>query len=250
MIELRCGDWRKVLRSVDAVDAVITDTPYSETTHKGHNYTHAIAGGKVGRRKIDYGHFTPDDVRAFVEAWAPRCRGWFVTITDDVLAPIWKAELARARRYVFASLPFVSPGSRCRLAGDGPSSWTSWIIVARPKQKAFSTWGTLPGAYVLPSERDGGIVGGKPIALMRALVRDYTRRGDLVCDPCAGDATTLIAAAIEGRRSIGAEIARATYRRARRRIARGFTPALPLELVERKPAEQIAMFPREVRHAG
>jgi len=41
------------------------------------------------------------------------------------------------------------------------------------------------------------IIGGKPMWLMRALVRDYSRPGNLVCDPCAGGATTLIAAAIE-----------------------------------------------------
>ena len=61
---------------------------------------------------------------------------------------------------------------------------------------------------------------------MRALVRDYTRPGDLVCDPCAGGATTLLAAAIEGRRAIGAELDPSTHAKAMRRIARGYTPDL------------------------
>lgn len=46
---------------------------------------------------------------------------------------------------------------------------------------------------------------GKPEWLMRALVRDYSRAGDLVCDPLAGYGTTLHAAIAEGRRAIGSE---------------------------------------------
>jgi len=61
---------------------------------------------------------------------------------------------------------------------------------------------------------------------MRAIVRDYSRPGDLVCDPCAGAATTLLAAAMEGRRAVGSEMDPATLEKAQTRIARGFTPTL------------------------
>ena len=70
------------------------------------------------------------------------------------------------------------------------------------------------------------VVGGKPLDLMRAIVRDYSRPGDLICDPCAGGATTLLAAAMEGRRAVGAEIDHETYAKASARIARGYTPPL------------------------
>lgn len=50
---------------------------------------------------------------------------------------------------------------------------------------------------------------------------------DLVCDPCAGGATTLLAAAIEGRRAIGAERDPATFASAQRRLACGYTPTFP-----------------------
>lgn len=67
------------------------------------------------------------------------------------------------------------------------------------------------------------IKGGKPLWLMQALVRDYSLPGDLIVDPCAGGATTLIAAAIEGRRAVGAELDENTYRKAQARIAKGYT---------------------------
>ena len=118
------------------------------------------------------------------------------TLTDDTLAPVWRAAYERVGRYAFAMIPYVAPGSRVRLAGDGPSSWTCWIMVSRPRRDPYATWGTLPGAYVLPPGQGGAlpVVGGKPLWLMEQLVRDYSREGDLVCDPCCSAGTTLVAA--------------------------------------------------------
>jgi len=217
-----------VLADVEMVDAVIVDAPYSARTHSGHDYTHAIGGGKVDRKRLGYGHNDAATVGAFVDSWIPRCRGWFVTITDDILAPVWRDVLRDAGRYVFAPVPWVAIGSRVRLAGDGPSSWTCWIIVARPRGKPYSTWGTLPGAYVIPTERGTGapITGTKPIALMQALVRDYSRPGDLICDPCAGTGTTLLAARSLGRAAVGAEMSAETFDYASRRLAAGWQPEL------------------------
>lgn len=235
--DLRLGRYQDVLADVTC-DAVIVDAPYSAKTHAGHDsgagvpLTAKKRGGykrsdgkmdtKTERRSIGYGFWTPDDVREFVAFWAPRTRGWFVTITDDVLAPEWGSELHKHGRYVFAPLPFVAPGSRVRMAGDGPSNWTCWIVVARPRVEDFFRWGTLPGAYVLPAghfERMD-VVGGKPSWLMRALVRDYTRPGDLVCDPCAGGGTTLLAALQTGRRAVGAEVDPETHKKASDRLER------------------------------
>jgi len=191
------------------VDTLIVDPPYSDRTHGGHDdgvNGHQGAGkDTASRRHLDYATWDKAQVVRAVNAWHPRCRGWFVVITDHILAPVWETWLKDAGRYVFAPLPFFSPGSRVRLAGDGPSSWTCWIVVARPRHDPYSKWGTLPGGYVCPPERMP-IVGGKPKRLMRALVSDYSRPGDLVCDPCAGAGTTLYAALDLGRRAVGVEI--------------------------------------------
>jgi DNA modification methylase len=61
-------------------------------------------------------------------------------------------------------------------------------------------------------------MGGKPILLMQALVRDYSRAGDLVLDPFMGGGTTLVACAQSGRRGVGIEIDPAVFDRACRRI--------------------------------
>ena len=79
--------------------------------------------------------------------------------------------------------------------------------MVRMRALSYEHWTAIDvrnGAYVV--NRDPGHIGGKPLQLMHAIVRDYTRPGDLVCDPCAGHGTTLRAAAAHGRRAIGAEV--------------------------------------------
>ncbi len=217
--ELRLGDWRTALESVEC-DALITDPPYSEKTHSGHN-----AGVEAGRRDGDaalyqtplhYPHWGRDDVFAFVRHWSPRVRGWIAAMSDHNLIPIWTDAFADAGRYAFAPIPCVIRAMTLRMAGDGPSSWAVYLNVARPKTREMATWGTLPGAYVVT--RDPGYIGSKPLDLMRAIVRDYSRPGDMVCDPCAGHATTLVAADSLARNAIGAEILPDTYAAAMKRL--------------------------------
>ena len=250
-IDLRLGRWQDVLADVTC-DALIVDAPYSERTHDSHSARTdvltacerdakwAANGGK--RQVISYGKWSPEHVGEFCGNWSERTRGWFVTITDHVLAPVWERVLQSLGRYVFAPLPLVETGSRVRLAGDGPSSWTCWVVVARPSTREFQRWGTLSGAYVDTNERKP-VVGGKPLGIMRALVRDYSRPGDLICDPCAGGGTTLLAAAIEGRRAVGAEMDPKHYEIARKRIAKGYTPTLFNAPTQQ--AEQLALGEEE-----
>jgi DNA modification methylase len=81
---------------------------------------------------------------------------------------------------------------------------------------------------------------------MRALVRDYTRPGDLICDPCAGGGTTLLAGVMEGRRAVGAECMPEHYEIARKRLERGFTPSLFSESAGAVAATQTGLvFDRE-----
>ena len=196
------GDCREILPTLPKVDAVITDPPFSERTHAGHD---ASANGYIGagrdgshRKTLGYSAWSESDIKSFLGAL--NTDGWIVVFTDHCLAPLW--EKHQQDRYVFAPLPSFTPGRSVRLSGDGPSSWTDWIIVSRTAKQA--RWGTLPGGYVNRGRSDR--MGGKPLGLMSALVRDYSHRGDLICDPLMGSGTTLRAAKDLERRAIGIEI--------------------------------------------
>lgn len=225
--QIHLGRWQEALAHVDAVDAVICDPPYGARTHAGHNEAEEqvrTLTGQATRTPIAYDAMMPSEVVAFVEAWAPRCSGWIVAMTSHDLIPAWEQAYRDAGRMAFAPVPIIQ--KRPRLVGDGPSSWAVYAMVSRPRTRAMATWGCLPGAYEASTVKDAGLAGAKPLDLMRAIVRDYSRPGDLVCDPFVGSGTTLLAAIMEGRRAIGAEQKPEHYDIAAARLARGYTPTM------------------------
>jgi hypothetical protein len=229
MIDLRLGDYRETLADVTC-DLLCVDAPYSARTHGGHDAGTRSddSGDGYGHRRqtraINYAGWEPDDVRECVEFFAPRTRGWMVSITDHVLAPVWADAMESVGLYAFAPIPLVEIGSRVRLSGDGPSSWTCWIIAARPRTgndrtgRPYSKWGTLRGAYVYTGRGDRTVMGGKTSWSMTDMINDYSRPGDTVCDPCAGGGTTLLAARKLGRDAIGSELDPETHHKASMRL--------------------------------
>ncbi len=220
-VELRCGRYQDVLADVEC-DAMATDPPYSKRTHSGHD---AGSRQRVQLRgetysPIDYAWWGEAEIAALYSWAEPRVRGWIFGFTDDWLARAYREAAEAIGRYSFAGVPWIC--FRPRLMGDGPASCVCYGMASRPRTTAYSRWACLPGWYRIQQDRDA-ISGGKPLRLMRAIVRDYSRPGDLICDPCAGGGTTLLAAAIEGRRAIGAEMDPETYGKAVRRLAKGWT---------------------------
>lgn len=226
MIDLRPGDWADVLADVTEVDSIVVDPPYSARVHDGHDDGAALANkkGRVKRnghaaepakprRSISYSSWSAADVDAFVDAWAPRNRGWFVAMSDSELCAAYRSAFERHGLTGFQPVPLVIPGMTVRMCGDGPSSWAVYLNVARPK--SLCKWGTLPGAYIcsvgIQERAAAAVAGAKPLRAMREIVGHYSRPGDLICDPCAGGATTLVAAKMEGRRGIGAEVDPKTF---------------------------------------
>ena len=243
----RCEIWHadcldpeqvKTVMGERKADALVFDAPYSDHTHQGHKngkltadraaaFAVANAGaptpvvmyaarkseaGESGRRDIDYASWGEPEISTFCDVWKLHNDGWCVSLTDDVLSPIWGVGFERIGLYRFAPIALVETGSRVRMTGDGPANWCCWIVAARPKRKPFSKWGALPGGYVVPGERQQNstfgtdrIVGGKPLKAMVEIVSDYSRPGDLVCDPTTGACTTGLACLRTGRRFIGLE---------------------------------------------
>jgi len=217
--ELWHGDCREVLPLLGQVDAVITDPPYSERCHEWHDAGASKARDSAERKALGYRALTLDDVTYFAEQYARVCSGWVVWMTDSDLALAVRTALERSGRYAFAPLPFYQPGRSVRLTGDGPSSWTDWIVVARTK--AQRKWGTLPGGYLAgPGWNDKARMGGKPTLLMDALVADYSRPCQTVLDSHMGAGTTGVSCVKAGRKFIGCEIDRDAFDIACERIDR------------------------------
>ena len=89
------------------------------------------------------------------------------------------------------------------------------------------------GPYTLVSMRDVWDIPGlrgnqaeyagyptqKPLALLTRIVECFTRKGDLVLDPCCGSGTALVAAKLAGRRWLGIDASKAAIQTAHRRLS-------------------------------
>jgi len=217
VIDLRLGRWQDVLRDVEC-DALICDPPYGERVHAGQKHGRVNkSANNLSSRGIEYKPWGETEIVELVESWSPRTRGWFCVFSDSEIYPLWRDALRAAGRYVFAPLACVQRAQNVRLAGDGPANWSTWLVVARPR-KGFGKWGSMQGAYIGGRGAEAITAGAKPLWLMQAIILDYSSPGDLICDPCAGGATTLMAAATLGRQAIGAEMDPNTCRKARQRL--------------------------------
>jgi site-specific DNA-methyltransferase (adenine-specific) len=235
--ELRLGRWQDVLADVTACDALITDPPYSERTHAGErglvrDPEYDPQGNAHPRNAIAYQALDPLDAYAIAEAWAPRTHHWAVVFGDAVMRAHHVMAWHQVGWYTFAPVVYVKRDAPPRFSGDGPTSSCEYLQVCRRKCRLpTERMGSRPGHYLatVVMARDGnttGFVGAKDIAVMRAIIRDYTLPGDLIVDSYAGTGMTLLAAAIEGRRAIGAECDPDHYALAVKRLRRGYTEAM------------------------
>lgn len=216
-VKLFLGDGNAVLPTLAGqIDHIVTDPPYSERTHAGH---YVACNTPDTRNQLGYSFLTPLACFETAEILCKVCPGWIVWMTDHVLAPAIANSLESAGRYVFAPLPYYAPGSRVRLTGDGPSSWTDWIIASRTAKQ--SRWGTLPGGYLKGQGQtwnDKAITGGKPSALMSLMASDYSREEETICDPFMGAGSTGLGCIRTGRKFIGIETDPSTFELAKSRI--------------------------------
>lgn len=239
------GDCREVMASWPScfrVDAVVTDPPYSARTHVGHDAVSQRRRDGANGRQLGYAALDEVSAVELAARFDRLCGGWVVWLTDSELAGSIRRAFDDLGRTTFAPLPYHHPGRSVRLSGDGPSSWTDWIVVARTK--AQLRWGTLPGGYVAgPGWNDKERMGGKPTALMNALIADYTKPNETVVDPFMGSGTTGVACALGGRRFIGIEIDGAAFDIACRRIDEAYKqPRLLAEPIP-KPTQLALLEP-------
>lgn len=203
LIDFRHGRWQDVIGDTKA-DHLILDAPYSDRTHAGGEL---YPPDRERCRPINdfYAPWGQAEVSEVCEWAVANVRQWVVSMTDHFLFPVWQEELEKRGYYVFAPVVLVEMNRSVRITGDGPSTWSTEIVVARPRTAKAMRWRALPGAYVTTRSADK-MPGGKPLSVMQDIVRDYSNRGDTIVDLTAGNATTLIAAASMGRKSVGCEL--------------------------------------------
>jgi len=241
--ELRHGTWQEKLSDIEKCNSIITDPPYSPRTHEG--FIENASGGDLG-----YDSIAEESCIEFVEYWTPKVKDWFVLFGDHISAKWWEKSLKDAGLYVFAPVYYVKTNPLPRINGDGPTSSGEVITravtkeyleemcidvlhhnqpelfkhediqtltIARPTYKLKAPK-SRPGHYLSKRDSNAIVKGQKSIEVMCRIIDDYSEPDDIVIDPFAGSATTLLACKMMGRSSIGTEVREEIFNLASRRV--------------------------------
>lgn len=194
------------------VDHVITDPPYSASTHRYDRWARDDEGN-VAEVGMTFAPLSKVSADCLALCCAYKCQGWALIFSDLDTLPVWRKAAEDASYIVNREVRFnraniwVKTNPKPNMSGRGPgvgyefvsSFWcggghTSWN--GGGKAGTFSHYQRLMKAH--PTE--------KPLSLMRELIQLFTNPDDVIFDPFMGSGTTGVAALECGRRFIGAEM--------------------------------------------
>lgn len=199
------GDCLEALEGV-TVDHVIADPPYEDELHK--------AMGRIrrndGQEMIhDLGFEGVNTDRSAIAARVVEASvGWVILFTLAEGVRAWRDDIQANAGKWDTTCFWVKPDSSPRFNGQGPARGAECFVTAwcGPGYRRWNGGGKR-GVYThcVNTGRQGEHPTEKPVPLMRELVADFTRPGELVCDPFMGSGTTGVACAQMGRRFLGVE---------------------------------------------
>ena len=191
------GDCREILPSLEPVDCVVTDPPYSQKeTHDKHMST-----VKPDRLILGFNGITEEQCVDLVRSWVEKARRWCVFTCD------WHYMEALHRTGLLVRFGiWRKPNGAPQFTGDRPGTgWEGVAICHHPGKKRWNGGGHH-AFWEYPISRNKTHPTGKPLALYQSFIRQFTDAGETIADPFMGSGTTLQAAKDLGRKAIGIEI--------------------------------------------
>jgi hypothetical protein len=146
-VKVVCGDALSVLRELPAgsFDAVITDPPFSETTHAGARSfattgkcaRKGFAKGEGTRALIDFAAIDADTFLALCRECVRVARRWVILTCD------WRHAAAAEQMDSFVRLGvWVKPDAAPQFSGDRPAAgWEAVLLLHRPGRKRWRAGG-------------------------------------------------------------------------------------------------------------
>jgi site-specific DNA-methyltransferase (adenine-specific) len=214
-VTLYHGDCRVGLAGMadKSVAAVITDPPYSDSTHENVRSNSGAAkrkGNRVLSGTLGFDSISEDDLRAVLSEAGRVSSGWVVATLDYKHAFAFDMSPPEGLRMLRLGV-WVKPNPMPQISGDRPGmGWEAIAFMHRTDTRPKWNGGGRTGVWTTPSAQNIGHPTAKPLAMIRDWVELFSNPGDTVLDPYAGSGTTLRAAADTGRKGIGYEVD-ATY---------------------------------------
>lgn len=217
------GDCLDLLPEISEVDHCITDPPYEEEAHTKARRSLKDATQKRGAqnvgavRRIDapleiaFSAITQDDRDAVSDLIADRVSGWVVAFCQIEAVGLWRGSLKSAGLDWVRGGVWIKPNGAPQFTGDRPGQGFESIAIAHKPGRKKWNGGGKHAVWTFPLEHNAGGGGKaehptiKPLALMLALIADFTQPGDTILDPYAGSGTTGVACLRLGRKFVGIE---------------------------------------------
>lgn len=234
---LYLGDCRDILPTLGKVDAVVTDPPYSENTHKKAKSNR----GGFNEKFVTFAALDGEDFCEVAKACLDTTDGWVVMTCDyrhAALAYGWPS---------FVRLgAWVKPNPMPQISGDRPGQGFETVLIlhAGKRRKAWARGGAS-GVWTVPVHSGAEVPTQKPLALVASFVSDFTFPGETVADPFLGSGTTGVACALSGRSFIGIEADLKHFDIACRRIEEAYRQPRLFDEPAPKPVQTGLMFDEE-----
>lgn len=221
-VRLVQGDCRDLLpRLPDGwADITITDPPYSDRTHR--NAT-SWSGHDLDTSRQVAGSFSSiefEDLRSILGLVGRATRRWTIATMDYRHAFRLEDEPPDGMRMLRIGI-WVKPDSIPQMSGDRPGmGWEAVAFLHRAGERPQWNGGGRNSVWTVHRERTIHHPTVKPQRLLQDWVRLFAGEGPIL-DPFTGSASTLIAARMLGRRSLGMEIDPACCEKAIARLGQG-----------------------------
>lgn len=197
-----------------SVDVVIADPPYEAEAHtQGRRLRGKTVGDyrTINEAPLGFAPITDHERARAARQMARVARRWILVFCQAEAVQKWREELEAAGAKYKRACVWVKPDAQPQLTGDRPGVGYESIVAAHAAAPGRSRWngGGRVGIYTFNKNSSDPARTGhptqKPLALMEALVRDFTEPGELILDPYAGSGTTGVAAVRNGRAFVGFE---------------------------------------------
>lgn len=203
--QLMLGDCRELLPTLRA-DHCLSDPPYEDELHAAIGRITRTDGRKM---VVDLGFAGINGVRAeTARLCVEASNGWLILFTLAEGVRAWRDDIQASGGKWDTTLAWVKPDSSPRFNGQGAArgfecAVTAWCGSGHRSWNA----GGKRGIYThnVNTNRQGEHPTEKPVPLMKELIADLTKPGQIILDPFMGSGSTGVAAVQMGRKFIGIE---------------------------------------------
>lgn len=225
------ADCLDVLPTLEPVDHVITDPPYSEYVHAKSRRGTDLDDGISRARDFGFDAVTPAVMSDASMHFAKLVKRWALVFSDVESSHRWRCALVHFGLEYARTGAWIKRNCTPQFTGDRPAIGFEAVTICHPKGRKRWNGGGMPALWehaivINRSHNDPRAhTAQKPLPLMRELVTLFTDEGETILDPFMGSGTTLLAAKQLGRKAIGIELSEAYCKTAVERLTIGIGAA-------------------------